>query len=79
MATWPGHIDRFKCQYDKSIVGDRLFGADTVNRIHKRVQVFLHLCNTTSLEDVDTGALTEFRELQGQVERSECITTPVWV
>ena len=44
------------------------------------MQVFLHLCNTTSLEDVETGALAEFGELQKRVERGEWTTTPSdWV
>ena len=80
MATWSFHIDCFERQYDKAFSGDCLFGAYIVDRIHKQVQVFLHLRNTTSLEDVETGALSEFRELQWQVEWGEWITKPsAWV
>ena len=49
MASWPHHIDRFKRQYDKAFARDTLFGVDLMYRIHKRVQVFLHSCNTTSI------------------------------
>ena len=52
MATWPLHIDRLGRQYDKSFAGHRIFGADIVDWIHKQLQVFLHICNTTCLEDV---------------------------
>ena len=80
MATWPRHINRFERQYDKDFVGHRLFGSDIVDRIHKRVQVFLHSFNTTSLKDVESGSLVEFVELQRWVERCEWITTtPAWV
>ena len=37
--------------------------------IQKRVQVFLHSCNTTAIEDVESGALEEFQGLQKRVER----------
>ena len=67
MDTWPCHIDHFERQYDKAFAGHRLFGVDTVDRIHKRVQVFLHSCNTTSLGDVEKGALVDFVELEIQV------------
>ena len=51
-----------------------------MNWIHKRVQVFLHSCNTTAIEDVESGALAEFGGLQNKVERGEWLTsTPVWV
>ena len=52
MMTWPCRIDRFERQYNKDFAGHHLFGADIVDRIHKRFQVFLHSFNTTSLEDV---------------------------
>ena len=39
-----------------------------MDRIHKRVQVFLHSCNTTAIEDVKLVALTEFGGLQKKVE-----------
>ena len=49
-------------------------------RIHKRVQVFLHSCNTTSIEEVESGALEEFIGLQKRVERGEWMTSiTVWV
>ena len=61
MATWPRNIYCFECQYNKAFVEHRLFREDIVDRIHNRVQVFLHSFNTTSLEDMETGALEEFR------------------
>ena len=77
---WPRHIDRFERQYDKAFVRDPLFGADLMGRIRKLVQMFLHSCNTTAIEDVDSGALTEFGGLQKNVERGEWLTyTPGWV
>ena len=75
MATRPLHIDCFEHQCDKAFAGNRLFGSDIVDRTHKQVQVFLHSCNTMSLEDVETGALAEFGELQKRVERGELILT----
>ena len=54
---------------------DPLFGADLIDRIHKRVQVFLHFCNMTSIKDVESGALEEFGELKKEVERGEWSTT----
>ena len=69
MASWPRHIDRFERQYDKDFSQDPLFGAYLMDRIHKRVQVFLHSCNTTEIEDVESGALEEFWGLQKRVER----------
>ena len=80
MGTWPRHIDRFKRQYDKAFARDPLFGADLMDRIHKRVQVFLHSCNTPAIQDVESGALAEFGGLQKKVERGEWLTsTSVWV
>ena len=80
MALWPRHIDRFEWQYDKAFARDPLFGAYLMNRIHKCVQVFLHSCNTTEIEEVESGALAEFEGLQKRVERGEWLTlTPVWV
>ena len=53
---------------------------DIVDCIHKRVQVFLHRCNTTCPDNVEMGSLLEFGELQRHVERGEWVTTtPVWV
>ena len=68
MASWPCHIDRFERQYDKAFARDPLFGADHMDRIHKRVQVFLQSCNKKSIKEVDSGALEEFRGLQKRVE-----------
>ena len=50
MVTWPCHIGLFERQYNKAIAVDLLFGADIVDIIQNRVQVFLHLCNTMSLK-----------------------------
>ena len=63
MASWPRHIDRFERQYYKAFARDPLFGAYFMGMIHKRVQVFLHSCYTTSIEEVESGALEEFRGL----------------
>ena len=80
MALWPRHIDRFKRQYDKAFARDPLLGADLMDRIHKRVQVFLHTCNTTSMEELELGELKVYRGLQNKVERGKWLTsTPVWV
>ena len=38
--------------------------------------MLLNSFNTTSLEDVETGALAEFEELHRRVEWGEWITTP---
>ena len=69
MALLPRHIDRFERQHDKAFSQDPLFGADLMDRIHKRVQVFLQSCNTTAIEHVESVALEEFRGLQKRVER----------
>ena len=69
MASWRRHIDRFKWKYNKDFSRDPLFGANLMDRIHKRVQVFLHSCTTTAIEDVESGALEEFWGLQKRVER----------
>ena len=80
MGTWPRHIDRFERQYNKAFARDPLSGADLINRIHKRVQVFLHYRKTTVIEDVELGALAEFGEIQKKAERGEWLnSTPVWV
>ena len=80
MGMWPPHIDHFEQQYNKSLARDPLFGADLVDFIHKRVQVFLLSCNTTTIEDVEAGALAQFEELPKKVEIGEWLTsTPVWV
>ena len=51
-----------------------------MDRIHKCVQMFLHSCNTTNIEDVESGALAEFGGLQKKVDRGEWLTsTPGWV
>ena len=50
-----------------------------MDRIHKRVKVFIHSYNTTAIKEVESGALAEFGGLQKKVERGEWITsTPVW-
>ena len=67
MASWPRHIDRFERQYDKAFAREPLFGADLMYIIHKRVQVFLHSCNTAEIEEVELGALEEFGGLQKRV------------
>ena len=80
MESWSRHIDHFERKYDKTFVRDLLFGANLMNIIHKRVQVFLHSCNTTATEEVESGALAEFGGLQKRVEIGEWLTsTPVWV
>ena len=75
MVTLPHHINCFELQYDKALTRHRLFGAYIVVRIHKRFQVFLHFFITTSLQDMETRALTYFGKLQGRAERGEWITT----
>ena len=60
MGTWPRHIERFEQKYDKAFMKDPLFGSDLMDRIQKRVQVFLLSCNTTALEEVKSGDLAEF-------------------
>ena len=51
-----------------------------MDRIHKRVQVFLQSCNTTAIEDVELGALAEFGGIHKKLEREEWLTsTLVWV
>ena len=67
VGTWMRHIYQFKWQYDKAFARNPLFGADLMDRIHKRVQVFLHSCNTTAIYDVESGALAEFGGLQKNV------------
>ena len=71
MGSWPRHIDHLEQQYDKAFARDSLFGADLMDRIHKRVQVFLHSCNTTTIEEVGSGALAEFGGLKKKVKRGE--------
>ena len=42
--------------------------------------MFLHSCYTTAIEEVESGALEEFRGLQKRVDRGEWMTSmPVWV
>ena len=80
MALWPCHIDRFKRKYDKGFSRDPLFGEELMDQIHKRVHLLLHSCNTTAIEDVESGALEEFWGLQKRVERGEWLTSmPTWV
>ena len=42
MGMWLRYIDRFDRKYNKTFAKDSLFGEDLMDRIHKRVQVFLH-------------------------------------
>ena len=71
MGTWPRHVDRFERQYYKAFARDPLFGTNLMDRIHKRVHVFLHSCNTIAIEDVELGSLAEFGGLQKKVKRGE--------
>ena len=51
-----------------------------MNRIHKLVQVFLHSYNKTTIEDVESGALSEFGGIQKKVQRRKWLSlTSVWV
>ena len=80
VGLWLCHIDRFERKYDKAFARDHLFGAYLMDQIHTRVQVFLHSCNTTAIEEVESGALSELGGLQKKMERGEWLTsTPVWV
>ena len=80
MASWPRHIYRFERQYDKAFAKYPFFRVDLMDRIHKRVQVFLHSCNINAIEDMDSGALAEFGVIQKKVERGYWLTlTPQWV
>ena len=80
MVIWPYNIDRFDRQYDKAFTKYPLSGADLIDRIHNCVQVFLHPCNTTSTEDVESGALKEFGWILKKVEIGYWITMMlVWV
>ena len=45
-----------------------------MDQIYKLVQVFLHSCNTTAIEEVELGALVEFSGIQKKVERGEWLT-----
>ena len=74
METWPCHIDNFERQYDKSFVKDPFFEVYLMDHIRKRVQVFLHSCNTTAIEDVELESLAEFGGLHKKVERGEWLT-----
>ena len=51
---------RFERKYDKAFEKVALFGTNLIDRIHKRVQVFLQPCNMNPIEDVELGALAEF-------------------
>ena len=80
IGTWPRHIDCFERKFYKAFARDTLFEADLMECIHKRVHLSLHSCNTTAMEDVQSGALAEFGGLQKKVERGEWLTlTSVWV
>ena len=69
MGWWLRHIERLEQQYDKAFARDPIFVADLMYRIHKRMQVFLHSCNMTAIEEVESRALAEFGGLQKKVER----------
>ena len=75
METWPYNIDRFKRKYNKAFAKDPLFGADLIDHIHEHVQVFLNSCNTTDIDDVESGALVEFGGIQKKLERGERLTS----
>ena len=70
MGTWPHHIDCFEQKYDKAFAKDPLFRADLMDKMHKRLQVFIHSCNTTYIKDVESGDLVEFVRLHKKVERA---------
>ena len=77
---WPRHIDVFERQYVKAFANKILSGTDLIDRIPKRVQVFLHSCNKTYIKDMKSGALAEFGGLQKKVERGDWFTTTLgWV
>ena len=75
MEMWPRHIKKFEWQYKKAFSKDPLFGAGLIESIHKWVQVFLKFCNTTSIEDMESGSLEEFGELKNKVEKGGWLTT----
>ena len=72
----PRHIDRFDKKYDKAFTGNLLLGAGIVDRVDNRVQIFLHSCNTTSLDDIDTGTMSEFGKINWRVEQGKWVTPP---
>ena len=74
MGTWPHHIDRFDRKYNKALAKDPLFETELIDRIRKHGKVFLNSCNTTFIEDVESGALPEFLGLKNKVERGEWLT-----
>ena len=48
--------------------------------IQNIVQVFLRSCNTTAVEDVDSGALAEFKGIQKRLDRGDRLTLTLrWV
>ena len=71
MGTWLRHIDRIERKYDEAFKKDPLFWANFMDIIHKCVRVFLHSCNMTLIEYVDSGSLSEFGGLQKKVYRGE--------
>ena len=51
-----------------------------MDRIHKRVQVFLHSYNTTFIEELESVTLEEFRGLHKRLEIGKWMTyMPVWI
>ena len=58
IATCPCHIKCFEHKHDKDLAGNNIFSTDIIDIMNKWVQVLLHLCNTKSLEEVETGAMS---------------------
>ena len=80
MATWPRHIDQFERKHDKVFTVNPFSGVDLFRHIRKPVQVFLHSCNITCLNNVDIRELLEFGKLRQIIERGGWITSsPVWM
>ena len=56
------------------------FGAYQINQMYKWVQVLLHSCNTTMLDNMEKVAMTEFGKIYSRVERGKWIIySPIWV
>ena len=73
MATWTIHIDLFEWKYDNAFAGNNFLVTNIVNHIHKQVQLSLHSCNITCLDNVDTGYLLQFEELWRIMEWVNCV------
>ena len=50
-------MDRFEQQYENYVAGNLIPGVNIMDQIHKRVQIFLHSYNTTSLDESKSIAL----------------------